>query len=93
MSEFSSPRSDYRILRKVLQITLGSKIEHVPEEYDLILRLFQKAGGSWYRIFVTGKVEDLVLLKKIIKYLFKKKHLTRKYTWGNHEKDEKKRDI
>ena len=62
---------------------LGGKVEQVPEEFDLISRVFREAGGSWAGIF-NGAPKDMSLLKEVIKMAFKKQMLTVKRDWrGN----------
>jgi len=75
-------RADYRFLRKLITSILGGKVEEVPKEFDLITKVFVKAGGSWERVF-KGSPRDVVLLKEVIKWAFKKNHLTKKLQWGS----------
>ena len=65
-------KAHHRFLRKILDISLSGKIEHRVGEYELINRVFQKAGGSWEAIFL-GDTTHIGLLKKIVKVAFKKK--------------------
>ena len=73
-------RSDYRLIRKLLDSSFSGKVLHTEKGYDLIVRVFQKAGGSWEKLFL-GSADDMVLLKRIIKVAFKKKHLPRAPEW------------
>lgn len=73
-------RADHRFLHRLLQSVMGGKVEHVPEEYELISRVFQKAGGTWVGIFM-GSPKDIALLKAVIKVALKKDRLTKKYKW------------
>ena len=57
-------RSDHRVVKKVLSMLLGSKVEHIPEEYDYISDKFSEVGGSWVSLH-EGSVEQMVLLKKL----------------------------
>jgi hypothetical protein len=72
-------RADYRILKQILNSS-SYKVVHLPEEYDLILAVFQRAGGSWERIF-EGSASDFHLLKKIAKIAYKRKYLTHAPVW------------
>ena len=82
-SDPKSPvRADHRFIRKVMQSMLGGKVEFVPEEFDLIGRVFAKAGGSWIRVFQGGSPTDIALLKQIIKLAEKKDYLTKKHDWS-----------
>ena len=74
-------RADHRIIRRLLDGSFKGKVEHIPEEYELVGRVFSKAGGSWERLFVGSPV-DLGLLKKVIALAIKKGHMTKKQTWG-----------
>jgi hypothetical protein len=72
-------RADYRILKKILESS-SFKVVHLPEEYDLILSVFKRAGGSWENLF-DGSSGDIHLLKKIAKIAFKHKYLTPAPVW------------
>jgi len=74
-------RADHRFLKKVLAISLGGKVEHVPAELDRISQVFQKAGGRWSRLF-QGSPRDFHLLRKVVKVAYDKGYLTKKYKWG-----------
>ena len=71
-------RADYRILKKILDSSY--KVLHIPEEYDLIILVFEKAGGSWEGIF-EGDIDAIRLLKKIVKVAYKREYLTHASTW------------
>ena len=73
----SPSRADHRFLRKLISSILGGKVEERASELQLISDIFRKAGGSWERIF-KGSPSDIQLLKDVIKWAFKKKHLTKK---------------
>lgn len=75
------PRADHRLIRRLLEGTFGGKVEHIPEEYDLVGRVFVRAGGSWRRIFMGSPV-DLSLLKKVISLAIKKGHMAKKNKWS-----------
>ena len=75
-------RADYRMIKKIMQMSLDGKVEHVPAEYERILRVFSKAGGSWQRLFQGGSPKDMALLKLVIKVAYKKGFLTKKHKWN-----------
>lgn len=73
-------RADYRFIKKVLTSTYGGKVEHVPEEFERVCEVFQKAGGSWAKLFL-GSSKDTSLLKKILRVAYKKGYLTKSPEW------------
>ncbi len=82
-SDPKSPvRADHRYIKKIMGSILDGKVEYVPDEFDLIGRVFAKAGGSWVRVFQGGSPEDISLLKKIIKQANKTDLLTKKFDWS-----------
>ena len=80
-------RADHRFLRKLISVTLGGKVEHVPSEYDRVSEVFGKAGGSWRRVF-EGSPKDIGLLKQILKVALAKGYLTKKQTWNRNDQPE-----
>lgn len=80
MSPIEPSRADHRFIKKVMESTFEDAA-HVPEEFDLVVRVFKKAGGSWKRIFL-GSVADITLLKKIIKVALNKGRVTKKPKWA-----------
>jgi len=72
-------RADYRILKKILE-SASFKIVHLPNEYDVILAVFKRAGGNWEALF-DGSATQIHLLKKIAKVAYKNKYLTPAPTW------------
>ena len=75
-------RADHRYLQATLSSLLGGKVEPMPADFDLIARVFQRAGGSWMRIF-HGSPEDITLLKLVVKRAFKNDRLTKAPVWGS----------
>lgn len=71
-------RADYRIIKKILEAMY--KVVHLPEEYDLIVRVFDRAEGSWEGVF-DGDIDQVRLLKKIIKIAYKNGYLTKTPSW------------
>lgn len=82
-------RADFRFIQKVMQALLGGKVEQVPKEFDLVSRVFVKAGGSWEKIFL-GSPDNISLLKRIIKLAYKKRKLTKKYQWDVKKSNDQK---
>jgi len=76
----SPVRADHRFIRRLLDGTFKGKIEHRAEEYNLVSRVFKKAGGSWASVF-HGSPKDINLLKKIISLAIKKGYMTKKEKW------------
>jgi hypothetical protein len=83
----SNPRSpiraDYRFLQTLMQSTLGGKVEQVPKEFEMLSRVFVKAGGSWERVF-AGSPGDVNLLKRLLRRAYETNHLTKKYQWDKN---------
>tara|TARA_Y100000310_G_scaffold194428_2_gene194437 strand:+ start:27189 stop:27446 length:258 start_codon:yes stop_codon:yes gene_type:complete len=75
-------RADHRFIHKMVSITLGSKVEYRPSEFDRVARVFSRMGGSWERIFRGGSPQDVNLVKKIIKAAFKSGYLSKKEGWN-----------
>lgn len=73
-------RADYRLIRKILDSSFSGKVLHTERGYDLIVRVFQRAGGSWEKLFL-GSSNDISLLKKILKVAFKKGYLPKAPDW------------
>lgn len=83
VSDQKSPiRADHRFIKQIAKSSLDGKVEYVPSEFDLIGRVFAKAGGSWQRIFQGGSARDVALLKQVIKAAFKNDELTKKFVFG-----------
>jgi hypothetical protein len=78
----SPVRADHRFLREIITSLLGGKVTPMPAEFDMLSRVFHKAGGSWERIF-GGSPEDIWLLKAVVKRAFKKGLLTKSPDWGD----------
>lgn len=73
-------RADYRLIHKLLDSSFAGQVIHTEQAYDLILKVFQHAGGSWERLFM-GSSKDIGLLKKVIAVAFKKDHLPKTPQW------------
>lgn len=77
LDAISPSRFDHRFIRKLLNSSSSGEVEHVRKEYDLISKVFSRAGGSWERI-VNGSPTDVGLIKKIVKLAVKKGYVTKK---------------
>lgn len=79
----TSPLSAHHRLMRAIVGTLLQKNRYkpTPADFELCSRVFKKAGGSWERVF-KGSVEDMVLLKTVLKVAGKKGYLTRSPKWG-----------
>jgi hypothetical protein len=73
-------RADYRLIRKLLESSYSGKVQHTDKAYSLIVRVFQRAGGSWERVFL-GSSRDLGLLKRVLKVAFKTGHIPKATQW------------
>ena len=84
------PQANYRMVDHVLDIMpFGSSVERRASEYERVVRVFKAMGGSWYNVFKTGNIEDVVLLKKILKAAYKNGYLTRKEPWLDSKRQDK----
>jgi hypothetical protein len=73
-------RADHRFMVKLNTVALNGKAMPRPREFDRVSRVFSKIGGSWKRLF-NGSVEDVNLLKKVMKVALKKGYLTKQEKW------------
>lgn len=62
-------RSDYRLIADLVS-KFGKDAVHVRSEYDSIISVFQKAGGSWKKVH-KGDASHINLLKKVVKTAYK----------------------
>ncbi len=82
MNEVS--RADYKFIKEILSTSFSSAgVSPTPEELATISSVFAKAGGTWKSIF-QGSVEDIALLKKVLKVAISKKRLTKSSDWGSY---------
>jgi len=77
-------RSDHRVIKNLLH-TLGKdgQVLHLPDEYEWVIGAFQGLGGSWEAV-TKGSVEQVSLLKKIIKHAIKRKIMTPAPKWAGY---------
>ncbi len=73
-------RADYRLIHRILESTFSGKVIHTNEGYELVVAVFQRAGGSWEKLFM-GSSKDLGLLKTVLKVAVKKEHIPRAPEW------------
>lgn len=73
-------RADHRLIKRLLESSLSGKVTHTVESYDLITRVFARAGGSWEKLFL-GSSSDMGLLKKVLKVAYKTGHLMKAPKW------------
>jgi len=64
-------RADHRFIAYVNRFFCSGALDLTPELYEELLESFEEDGGSWYRLF-RGSVDDVVLIKKIVKAQAKK---------------------
>lgn len=80
-----TPLKAYHRLIQTVMTVLDEDVEHFPKEFDLIERVFQRAGGSWARAF-DGSVKDILMLKRVIRVAVKKGYVTKKPAWSTESK-------
>ena len=68
-------RSDYRFLKDLIS-KFGKDAVHIRSEYDHILKVFRKAGGSWKNVY-RGNAQDISLLKSLVKVAYKTGKISR----------------
>lgn len=79
-------RSDYRLIQRFMQQYSKSKaskenlVSPTDKDIEKVNRAFAHFGGSWERLF-KGSIQDMTLLKKIVKIGVKKKLFTLAPSW------------
>lgn len=73
-------RADYRLIHRILESTFSGKVLHTNEGYEIVVAVFQKAGGSWEKLFM-GSSKDLGLLKTVLKVAVKKEYIPKAPKW------------
>ena len=71
--------ADHRFIAYVNRFFCKSALDLEAPLYETLLQTFKEQGGSWYRLF-RGSIDDVVLLKGIVKAQVKR------------QRDEKDRD-
>lgn len=75
-------KAHHRLLLHMISAFYGdAKIDPRPEELDRISRVFQRAGGSWDR-FYAGSMDEVDLLKKVLKVAVAKKFISASSKWS-----------
>jgi hypothetical protein len=64
-------QADHRVIARILQLSHGQENAH-DSLLEKISMLYIRAGGSWV-LFFEGNPKHCKLLKKVIKYVIKKK--------------------
>lgn len=73
-------RADYRLIHRILESSFSGRVLHTNEGYEAIVAVFQRAGGSWEKVFL-GSSDDLGLLKKVVKVAVKNEILPKAPEW------------
>lgn len=83
MSPTTPLRAYHRFLLTILKshVPEGKKYNPTPGELDRVSTVFDKAGGSWARLF-DGSADDVNLAKRVLKVAAEKGYLSTKPNWG-----------
>ena len=73
-------RADQRLIHKILDTSYSGSVVHTNDGYEIVTRVFQRAGGSWERLFL-GSYKDLGLLKLVIKVAVQKNYIPKASVW------------
>lgn len=68
-------KASHRFIKKIIGTAFKGKVEETGDSFDLLSRVFTRAGGSWRGIFKGGSSRDIDLLKKVIRVAIKKNTL------------------
>lgn len=68
-------RADYRYIKDLISKFCKDAV-HIRSEYDQIISVYKKAGGSWKGVY-KGNVSDITLLKKVVKTAYKVGKITK----------------
>jgi len=80
MDALKPSQANHRLIRKILDSSYTGKVVHTEESYNLVSRVFQRAGGEWERVFL-GSSRDLGLLKRVLKVAYKLGYLPKTSQW------------
>lgn len=86
MNKANPSRADYRLIHRLLLHASKSKktkknlVYPMDSDIEKVLKTFAHFGGSWEKLF-KGGIDDMVLLKKIIKVGVKKQLFTLAPSW------------
>ena len=83
MTATTPVKASHRFLLTVATSLMGGgkSYDPTPKELDFVSRIFIRAGGSWRRLF-RGSVDDVNLVKRIMRIAGKKGYLTLKSNWS-----------
>lgn len=70
--------ASHRFIMKILTTGFKGKVVEEPKPFEIISKVFKKAGGSWSGIFKGGSSKDIDLLKKVIRVAIKRGTLKKK---------------
>ena len=79
-------RADYRLVQRFMLQASKSKstkknlVSPTDQDIEKVLSTFQHFGGSWEKLF-KGSIDDVTLLKKIVKIGVKKQLFTLAPSW------------
>ena len=73
-------RADYRLVRRLLAMLYGDAVRATPAEYGRVVRVYERAGGSWERLY-GGASDEVALLKRVLRAAYKLRLLTRAPEW------------
>jgi hypothetical protein len=73
-------RADYRLIHRILESSFSGKVIHTNEGYEIVVAVYQKAGGSWEKLFM-GSSKHLGLLKTVLKVAVKKEIIPKAPEW------------
>jgi len=71
----------HRLLQELLKSGPGSEFTPTPSELDRVARGFQRCGGSGVELY-KGSIDELKLLRELLKIAAKKGLLTKTSKWG-----------
>lgn len=78
MADNNTEKAYQGFIRQIIKVSFSKKIRNHPENIEKIAEIFDKAGGSWEKIFL-GSPEEISFLKKVIKKATDKNLLEKKY--------------
>jgi hypothetical protein len=73
-------KAHHLMLTSLLKSYKKERLRPTPDDLDKMASVFRKAGGSWERLY-QGSVDDMVLLKKVVKIAVKGGHVTKAPSW------------
>jgi len=64
------------VIWKVVKLTGGNGALRIDSEMTRISNVFRRLGGSWTGFF-KGSIDDVTLLKKVVRFAMKKGYVTK----------------